>query len=66
MSGTFGVIVIMGLLIAIIAVTLWLWSSVSIIKNKRSNKLVWLLSVMVLPIVGPLAYLVKGKEKIIA
>ncbi len=70
--GVFGVAGIMGLsfllmssLLMIAAFALWIWALVDILKNEftGSNKLIWLLAVIMIPMIGMILYFFIGREQ---
>ena len=70
--GMFGVAGIMGLsfllmmsLITVAAFACWIWALVDILRNEftGSNKLIWLLAVIMVPMIGMILYWVIGREQ---
>ncbi len=70
--GVFGVAGIMGLsfllmssLLMIAAFVLWIWALVDILRNEftGSNKLIWLLAVIMIPMIGMILYFFIGREQ---
>ena len=70
--GMFGVAGILGLsfllmisLITVAAFALWIWALVDILKNEftGSNKITWLLAVIMIPMVGMILYWLIGREQ---
>jgi Phospholipase_D-nuclease N-terminal len=70
--GMFGVAGIMGLsflmmisLIMVAAFVFWIWVLIDILKNEftGSNKLIWLLAVIMVPLIGMLLYWFIGREQ---
>ncbi len=48
-----------------IAFILWLWALIDVLKNEfnGSNKIVWLLTVVLLPVVGFVLYFIIGRTQ---
>jgi len=66
MAGMMGLAVLLVLWIVFVAVfVLWLWAMIDILKNEftGSNKLIWLLVVMLLPFIGMVLYWFIGREQ---
>ena len=66
MAGIMGLAVLLVLWIIFVAVfVLWLWAMIDILKNEftGSNKLIWLLVVMLLPFIGMVLYWFIGREQ---
>ncbi len=70
--GMFGIAGIMGLsillmmsLVTIAAFALWIWTLIDILRNEftGSNKLIWLLAVILVPLIGMILYLFIGREQ---
>ncbi len=70
--GMFGVAGIMGLsflmmmsLITVAAFVFWIWALVDILKHEftGSNKLIWLLAVIMVPMIGMILYWFIGREQ---
>jgi len=65
-AGIMGLAVLLVLGIIFVAVfVLWLWAMIDILKNEftGSNKLIWLLVVMLLPFIGMVLYWFIGREQ---
>jgi len=65
-AGMMGLAVLLVLWIIFVAVfVLWLWAMIDILKNEftGSNKLIWLLVVMLLPFIGMVLYWFIGREQ---
>ena len=65
-AGMMGLAILLVLWIIFVAVfVLWLWAMIDILKNEftGSNKLIWLLVVMLLPFIGMLLYWFIGREQ---
>jgi hypothetical protein len=65
-AGVMGLAVMLVLGMMFVAVfVLWLWAMIDILKNEftRSNKLIWLLVVMLLPFIGMVLYWLIGREQ---
>jgi uncharacterized RDD family membrane protein YckC len=66
MAGIMGLAVLLVLWILFVAVfVLWLWAMIDILKNEftGSNKLIWLLVVMLLPFIGMVLYWLIGRDQ---
>ena len=52
-------------LIATAALSLWLWALVDILKHEftGSNKIIWLLLVLAVPLIGVILYYLIGREQ---
>ncbi len=53
------------LLFALIPIILWIFALVDILKNEftGSNKIVWLLVVILLPVIGAVLYFILGRNQ---
>ncbi|GAA3786572.1 hypothetical protein GCM10022271_18920 [Corallibacter vietnamensis] len=49
----------------LLAIGLWIYCLIDILKNKfaQNNKLIWILVVIFMPFIGPLLYIIIGKNK---
>ncbi|HTP66420.1 MAG TPA: PLD nuclease N-terminal domain-containing protein [Geobacteraceae bacterium] len=70
--GIFGVAGIMGLsfllmmfLVTVAAFAFWIWTLIDILKNEftGSNKIVWLVAVIMIPLIGMILYWFIGREQ---
>ncbi len=70
--GVFGIAGIMGLsfllmssLLMVAAFALWIWALVDILRNEftGSNKLIWLLAVIMIPMIGMILYFFIGRDQ---
>ncbi len=52
-------------LVAVVVFVFWLWALIDILKNEftGSNKLVWLLAVVLVPLIGVILYFFIGREQ---
>ena len=65
-AGVMGLAILLVLGMIFVAVfVLWLWAMIDILKNEftGSNKLIWLLVVMLLPFIGMVLYWLIGREQ---
>ena len=66
MAGIMGLAVLLVLWIIFVALfVFWLWTMIDILKNEftGSNKLIWLLVVMLLPFIGMVLYWFIGRDQ---
>lgn len=51
--------------ILLISILLWIYSLIDILKNKfeQNDKIIWLLVVILIPILGPVLYILIGRNK---
>ena len=53
----------MGIILGIIIFVFWVWALVDVLKNdfKNNNKLIWLLTVILIPVIGVVLYVLIGR-----
>jgi len=70
--GIFGIVGIMGMaflffcsIITVAAFVFWIWVLIDILKNEftGSNKLIWLVAVIMIPLLGMILYWFIGREQ---
>jgi len=55
-----------GLIFGIVAVSLAIWALLDVIRAsmEMNHRILWMVLVILIPVIGPLIYFIKGKKKV--